>query len=188
MATQTNLVRAVFSALVFAVVLFAGGSSATAAKGTTKLIPITTGSRKARALYLEGRALIDQLKNTAANAKMRAAVEADPDFALAWLQLANTAGTPKESFEALQHALALAPKVSEGERLLIFAIDAGSRSLTAEQEKILTTLVREYPEDARAHSQLGLHYFGRQDWDRAVGELARAVELDPRYTIPYNQL
>jgi tetratricopeptide (TPR) repeat protein len=188
MPAVTNLVRAVFIALLLPALAVAAEKAPAGGKAAQKLIPITTRSSKARGLYLEGRALVDQLKNTEASARMRAAVDEDPQFALAWLQLSATAGTPKDSFEALQRALALAAKASEGERLLILAADAGSRSLTAEQEKILTMLVRKYPDDARAHSQLGLHYFGRQDWGDASLELARAIELNPRYTIPYNQL
>jgi tetratricopeptide (TPR) repeat protein len=186
-AGMTNLTRAVFIGLLFPA-LAVGAGSPTDASAPRKLIPITTRSSEARALYLEGRGFVDQLRAAEANGRMRAAVKADPGFALAWLQLSATAATPKESFEALKHALALAGKASEGERLLILAADAGSRSLTAQQEKLLTTLVRKYPDDARAHSQLGLHYFGRQDWDASIRELARATELDPRYTIPYNQL
>jgi len=176
---RTILAAALFTAL---------SSTARAGAADGKLIPVTTRSDEARALYLQGRDLIDHLKATDANAKMRAAVEKDPDFALAWLQVSSTSGTPKESFEALKRAVALSGKVSEGERLLILAADAGSRSLTAEQEKLLTTLVHRYPDDARAHSQLGLHYFFRQDWAASVRELSRATELDPAYTIPCNQL
>jgi len=176
---RTAVVAAAFTVLLF---------TALAGAAPRKLIPITTRSDEARALYLEGRSLIDRLKAADANVKMRAAVEKDPEFALAWLQVSSTSGTPGESFQALRRAIALLGKASEGERLLILAADAGSRSLTAEQEKFLTTLVRKYPEDARAHSQLGLHYFFRQDWDATVRELSRATELDPTYTIPCNQL
>jgi len=53
-------------------------------------LPITTSSPEARALYLEGRDLLERLKATEGHLKTDQAVKKDPQFALAWLQWANT--------------------------------------------------------------------------------------------------
>lgn len=161
---------------------------ALAAQEAPSTIPITTSSPEARALYLEGRDLLERLKGTEARLRIQKAVEKDPQFALAWWQLSGAGGTAQEFFSALDQAVALAGRVSEGEQLLIRATEAGAKSRPAEQEQLLKTLVQKYPLDPRAHAQLGFLYFGRQDWDGSVRELSRAAELDPKYTVPYNQL
>jgi hypothetical protein len=68
-------------------------------KGT---IPITTSSAEARNLYLQGRDLAEKLHGT--HALFAKAVAKDPDFALAHLQLANTAPSAKEFFASLRTA------------------------------------------------------------------------------------
>ena len=67
---------------------------ASAAESST--IPITTSSPEARMLYLEGRDLVERLKGTEAHLRTDKAVKLDPQFALAWLQWAQTSGTAKE--------------------------------------------------------------------------------------------
>src|SRR5262249_59788952 len=37
-------------------------------------------------------------------------------------------------------------------------------------------------------TQLGIIAFARQDYDGAIRSLSRATELDPKFTLPYNQL
>jgi len=151
-------------------------------------IPITTSSAEARALYLEGRDLVERLKGTEAFLRTEKAVAKDPQFALAWLQLAGTSGTAQQFLSALEKAVANLGHASEGEQLLIRAADAGNKSRPAEQEQLLKTLVEKFPNDPRAHAQLGFVYFGRQDWAGSIRELSRSAELDPKYTLAYNQL
>ncbi len=151
-------------------------------------VPITTASSEARALYLEGRDLVERLKGTEGHLRTEQAVKKDPHFALGWLQWAGTAGTTKEFLAGLEKALAAAPRASEGEQLLIRAAQAGATGKPAEQERLLRTLVEKYPADPRVHVALGAVYFGRQDWPAAVKALSRASELDPRLSLPYNQL
>ena len=84
--------------------------------------------------------------------------------------------------------MANAGHASKGEQLLIQAADAGAHARPAEQEQLLGELVKLYPSDPRARAQLGIVLFGRQDYDGAIRELSRAIELDPKFTLPYNQL
>lgn len=166
--------------LLPALVLAAGAAPAT--------IPVTTSSAEARALFLESRDLADRLKLTEAHLRIAKAVEKDPKFALGWWQMSQTSQTAKEFFGALDKAVALAGNASEGEQLLIHATEAGNQSRPAEQERLLKSLVEKFPSDPRAHAQLGAIYFARQDWDATIREMSRAVELDPRFTGPYNNL
>src|SRR4029453_10854797 len=54
-------------------------------------IPITTAADAARAEYVQGRTLVDNLQITDSLAHFQKAVELDPNFALAELSIANSA-------------------------------------------------------------------------------------------------
>src|SRR5688572_26065935 len=118
-------------------------------------LPITTSSEDARKLYLQGRDLLEKLRGTDARRLFEQAVAKDPDFALAHVGLANTSGTTKEFIDATTRAGALATKVSEGERHLILALEAGLKGDPKGNLAHLTELVRLLPNDERAHNQLG---------------------------------
>ncbi|HKE16199.1 MAG TPA: tetratricopeptide repeat protein [Kofleriaceae bacterium] len=151
-------------------------------------IPITTSSEEARKAYLEGRDLAEKLRATDAHERYKEAVARDPSFALAHLGLANTSATAVEFFDELGRAVALADRVSEGERLLIQGTDAGARGDPARQKQLVVQLTRQFPNDERAHNQLGLYYFGVQDWAAAVKTLERAIAINPEFSQPYNQI
>ncbi|HKT58453.1 MAG TPA: hypothetical protein VJQ46_00280, partial [Gemmatimonadales bacterium] len=106
-------------------------SSSEGASANTGAIPVTAASQEARTLYLEGRALGEQLKAHDGRAKFEAAVAKDPSFAMAHYQLAANAATAKDFFAHLQEAVALSDKVSEGERLTILALEAGGNAQPA---------------------------------------------------------
>jgi len=151
-------------------------------------IPITTSSPEARELYLRGRELAEKLRATDARRFYEQAVARDPDFALAHLGLANTAGTTKEFIDAVTRAAALAGRVSDGERHMVLGLDAAMKGHAAEVLSHYTELVRLFPNDERAHTLLGNLYFGRQDYDAAVKEFVKATAINPMFSQPYNQL
>jgi tetratricopeptide (TPR) repeat protein len=155
---------------------------------STDEIPITTTSPEARQLYLKARDLAEKLRATDARALYVQAAAKDPNFALAQVGLANTSGTAKEFFEAVGRAVALADKASESERLLICALDAGAKGEPARQKECLVKLVAAHPKDPRAHNQLALFFFGRQEYAPAIDEFKKATALDARYSAPYNQM
>ncbi len=158
------------------------------AQDTKGKIPITTTSDEARQLYVKSRALAENLRATDARALLEQAVAKDPSFALAHLSLANTSGTAKEFFDAMSHAKAAATKVSEPERLMILAQDAGLRGDPAAQKADLTKLVSLYPSDERAHNLMGTFAFGQQDYAGAVAHLQKATEVNPAFSPAYNML
>ena len=116
------------------------------------------------------------------------AIALDPEFASAELARANAAGTAKEFFEHLNKAVALADKASEGERLLILANQAGANGEAVKQKEYFEKLVAAYPNDERAHFNLGAFDFGQQDYPQAIEHLKRAPELAPNYSPAYNML
>jgi tetratricopeptide (TPR) repeat protein len=178
------------AAVVCALSMFALGSTAGAKgkKDASDKIPITTSSEEARQLYIKGRDLNEKLRATDANKEFAAAVAKDKDFALGYLGLAQSSGTAKDFFAAVDQAVALAGKVSEGERLFIQAVEAGRNGNPAAQRATLTKLVKMFPNDERVHNQLGQFHFGQQDWPAAIAEYQKATRINPQFSAPYNQL
>jgi len=158
------------------------------AQTTGDKVPITTSSQEARQLYLEGRDLLEKLRGTDARRRFEQSVAKDPNFALAYVGLANTSGTNGEFVDATTHAVALADKVSEGEKHLILALDSGLKGDPAGNLKHLTDLVALFPNDERAHNQLGNLYFGRQEYTSAISHYVKATSINPSFSTPYNQM
>src|SRR5258707_4105464 len=126
-------------------VVFLLCSTAAAEPPQQDKIPITTSSDEARRFYLEGRKLAEKLRATDSRKLFEQAVAKDKTFALAQVGLANTAGTAKEFFGALNQAIALSGKVSEPERLIIGGLEAGTKGDVARQRGSYTKLTQPYP-------------------------------------------
>ena len=167
-----------------------GPASSTAPEATAKngKIPVTTSSEEARKEFLAGRDLAEKLRNTDSIAHFDKAISLDPNFALAELNRANVSPIAKEFFEHLKKAVALADKASDGERMLIQANEAGANGNPTKQKEILEKLVAAYPNDERAHFNLGGYYFGQQDFTQAISHYKRATELAPDYSTAFNIL
>jgi tetratricopeptide (TPR) repeat protein len=149
-------------------------------------VPISTASAEAKADFVKGRTLAENLRAHESREFLRSAVAKDPDFALAHLNLANSAPTPKEFFEHLGHAVALSGKASAGERLMILGAQAGANADPAKQLEQYQQLVAEFPQDERAHFLLGGTYFGQQEYDKAIEEYRRSTAIAPDFAPAYN--
>ena len=149
---------------------------------------MTTSSAEARAEFLKGRDNFEKLLITDSIAHFQKAVSLDPNFAWAELALANSAPTGKEFFEHLNKAVSLADKASNGEKLLILAAEAGANANPAKQKEHLDALVAAYPNDERAHFNLGGYHFGQQEYPQAIEQYRKATELEPGYSTAYNLL
>lgn len=174
--------------VVWALLVSAPPASAQVHELASGKMPITTESEEALRLFLQGRDLAEKIRATDAHQYYRQAVTRDPDFAIAYLALANTAPTAQDFFESLERAVALTDRASEAERLMILATDAAVRDDVEAQRDHLTRLVERFPEDERAHDALGDYYFGRQEWQKAIREYERAIQINPSYSPPYNSL
>src|SRR5215210_4694188 len=166
----------------------AASTGASAATAPTGKIAVTTSSDEARKEFLAGRDLSEKLRITDSIAHFDKAISLDPNFALAELLRANVSPTPKEFFEHLKKAVALADKASDGERMLIQANEAGANGNPTAQKEILEKLVAAYPNDERAHFAVGGYYFGQQDFAQAISHYKRATEIAPDYSTVYNIL
>lgn len=167
----------------------ASSSDSSSSANTANLkIPNTTSSEEARKEFLQGRDLAERLLIQDSLQHYDKAIALDPNFALAHLNRANSSPTAKEFFEHLNHAVALADKASEGERLLILGTEAGSNGNQTKQKELLEKLVATYPNDERARFALGGYYFGQQDFDSAILHYRKATELAPKYSPAFNIL
>ncbi len=151
-------------------------------------IPVTTKSEEAGKEFLLGRDLSEKLQAQESIEHFQKAVTIDPEFASAELALANSAPTAKDFFDHLNKAVALADKTSEGERILILANQAGSNGEVVKQKEDLEKLVSMFPNDERAHFNLGAFEFAQQDYPQAIEHLKKAPELAPNYSPAYNML
>jgi tetratricopeptide (TPR) repeat protein len=168
-----------------------GAATAPAAAQTSHAagkIAITTTSEAARADFVKGRHLAENLRLEDSRQYFRSAIAKDPGFAMAHLSLANSSPTGTEFFEHLGHAVKLADKVSPGERLTIKGAEAGANADPAGQLELYQKLVADYSKDERAHFLLGNAYFGRQDYEKAIAEYRGATDVAADFAPAYNLL
>jgi tetratricopeptide (TPR) repeat protein len=183
--TRFDGARVIFALLV----VCAAGASAVAQTGSaTGKIPITSSSEEARALYLKGRDLAEKLRATDARRYYEQAAAKDAGFALAYVGLANTSGTNREFVEAVTKALGLAAKVTDGERHMVLALEAGLKNDPPAVLRHYTELVALFPKDERAQTLLANTYFGRQEYQRAIDHFVKATEINAAFSQPYNQM
>lgn len=151
-------------------------------------IPITTTSEKALGYYFQGRDLFEKLRAQESLQFFENAVGEDSGFAMGYLFLCLAQPTTKGFFEKLNKAVALADKVTEGERLWILGVEAAVNGFAMRQREYYQKLVAAYPKDERAHNLLGNVYFGQQEYELATEEYLKATEINPEFSQPYNQL
>jgi len=151
-------------------------------------IPITTSCEEARDAFLKGRWLFENLRMTDAHEYFLKAVEADPDFPIAHLGVANTAPTNQKFFDAFRRAVDTSANASEGERFLIAALEAQVAGEPEIQLAKLEALVALFPEDERAHYAIGNFLFMQQDYERAISSCRAAIDINPKFAQPYNLL
>lgn len=151
-------------------------------------VAVTTSSDEARALYMEGQALSDDLHAVEAQEKFAQAVEADPTFAMAYYNLAISSQTTAEFFDAVGKASENAANASAGEQLTIAALVATSENDQAAQLAALEDLVAAYPQDERVHMLLGNYFNGQQDFAAAVEHFDHAAAINPDFAGAYNSL
>ncbi len=151
-------------------------------------IPVTTVSEEGKTEFLAGRDLFEKLEQRESLTYFENAISKDNEFAMAYYYHALSNPTTKGFFKDLKNAVAFKDKTSEGEKLIILALKAGVDGNQKRQEEYLTQLVELYPNDERAHVQLGNFYFGQQKYQKAVDHLKTSTEINPDYSASYNML
>jgi tetratricopeptide (TPR) repeat protein len=148
---------------------------------TTLMLPVTTTSAKARALYQQ--AMTDSMNFHLDRAldQWRAAVKLDPNFALANLMIAFRSQDPKEAKAALQRANTAVRKGSNGERLFARWITGIREGNFVSGIAAMNDLMTLYPRDKQTLSLAGNWLMVRYSYDHAADLLNRALAVDPDY-------
>jgi serine/threonine protein kinase/tetratricopeptide (TPR) repeat protein len=156
-----------------------------------KVANVTTNSMEAYRNFIEGREAFENLRLVDARKFLEKAVESDENFAFAYHFLSRTYSMlhdPRARDESIKKAMPLLNKVTEKERLLIEV--TYERYIERNQEKrfqILKELTEKYPKEKRAHVWLG-NYYSTRDYNKAIEEFNKALELDPSFGRALNML
>jgi tetratricopeptide (TPR) repeat protein len=151
---------------------------------------VTTHSTEAYAAYLQGTEQLDRFDEPGARKSFEKAVALDPEFAIAYVRLAQTLerdGDTAKIQAAYSRAKELSARAPEKERLLIEAryawrVERDNRKAI----ELLRTLVAKYPSEKEFHFELG----GRLNADpgAAIAEYQAALALDPEYGNALNSM
>ena len=147
--------------------------------------PITTSSAEARADFLEGLREFDLGRFIDANVHFKAAVAADPDFAFAYLNVANTANSLADFKTNLALAEQHAAGASDAERLQIQMTRKGFDNDLAGQLALAQQLVAKYPQSPRAWIALAGAQIGLNKNEDARVSLTKALELAPKLYVAH---
>jgi tetratricopeptide (TPR) repeat protein len=142
-------------------------------------IPITSANEDARVDFLVGQELADVGRGQEANARFRAAVEKDPTFAYAYLNIASTATSAEEFMSNVAAAMEHVSHASDGEAMLIEVAAAYTDSDPDRALEASKKLAEAYPNSPRAWLNLGNVLAGRQENEEARDAYMKALQLDP---------
>ncbi len=156
-----------------------GIEAATHADAPLAEIEITTISESALADFVAGQDALDVGDYTAAEALFARAVEEDPDFAYAHLNLARTARSFPEFDRHLESAVRAAATASEGEQLLIAIRQTVLDNDTQKRLALSEELVEKYPGSPRAWLNLAEVQWSLNRNEDARAAISRAIRLDP---------
>jgi tetratricopeptide (TPR) repeat protein len=156
-------------------------------KESTK-IPITTTSEKAIEYYSEGMILQENFRGHEAVYFYLKALSEDPDFAMAYLKMAQVQTTPKQFLKYLTKAQSKISNISKGEKLLILIAEAGASGNQEEQNDYYVELIELYPNDEGAHLTYGHFLFGLQKYKKAIDQYKITIDINPDFSQTYNML
>jgi tetratricopeptide (TPR) repeat protein len=161
------------------------GESLASIRQTDEPLPeVTTPSLQALTLFSEGNDLWNGGRYAAAVKAYQAALEQDPDFAMAHAALgrafmSNIYNDPIRGREHYERALRLAGRITERERLGLLASyqhDLGHRDEAVQDYRVY---LGRYPDDVQVRFDLASLLLQNARYQEAVGELEEVVRVHP---------
>ena len=145
---------------------------------------ITTTSKEALRCYIEASKSYIKGDFAASNQTLEKAIKEDPDFALAYLQMAENfsyLGDYANSRNSLQKSLTLVDHVSGRDRYIIrgFAASALNDSPLAAIE-IYKDMINFDPRDEEGYLLLGGEYRNLEEWEQALQQYKKVLAFNPR--------
>src|SRR5215469_6882907 len=140
--------------------------------------------------YEEGMSYFVRLFNDRAAASFRRAIELDPQFAMAYYQLAQKVSEPSEKRRILAEAAQLAQSqgLPEQQKLLIRATQLQYEGRWEEATQTFQVLVRQFPKEIEPRIYLGFLLRFQGKLSEAATVLEEAQLADPNRTLIYNPL
>lgn len=180
--------RRSYCAVLMSCLFFAVLSFAASKKPASETMPVTTSSAKARALYEKAMADYENLYLERANQEWRAAVTADPNFALAQVWIAFNSRDPGEANAARAKAKSLISKVTPGERLMIKWITNVQENNFISGIAAMNDMLAMYSKDKRVLYLAGNWLVFENSWEQAEKIFERALAIDKDYPAALNDL
>ena len=157
-------------------------------QAATTSMPVTTSSAQARALYEKGMQDYENLYLERCNDDWRAAVKADPNLAVAWAWIAFNSGNPHEVSAARDKAKALAPKLPQGEQLMVSWIVKVQEGDFIGGISAMNDLLEMFPKDKHLFYLAGNWLMGENGDEQARKIMEKALALDKNYPAALNDL
>ncbi|MGA7908232.1 MAG: tetratricopeptide repeat protein [Candidatus Sulfotelmatobacter sp.] len=157
-------------------------------RAATTSLPVTTPSAKARELYEKGMQDYENLYLERCNDDWRAAVQEDPNLAVAWAWIAFNSSNPHEVSEAREKAKALAPKLTPGEQLMVAWIAKVQEGDYIGGISAMNDMLEMYPKDKHLLYLAANWLMGENGNDQAQRLLEKALVLDKNFPAALNDL
>ena len=169
-----------------------GESIAKIAKTTKPLANVTTSSLDALQLYSEASDYMVLGKLDPVPSLLQGALQLDPNFAMAHLQLGRyyswLVGKTEAASVEFGRAYQLRDSVSDRERRRIEAHYYEDQERYDDAAHALEILVSLYPDDVEAHDVLAAAYYNAGKVDQGISELEKVLVLDPTSAPAYRKL
>jgi tetratricopeptide (TPR) repeat protein len=150
---------------------------------------ITTSSKEALELFLEGREKFELSELDASAELFDQAIAKDSNFTMAFYYRAITIGGFNVWQENIEKAMNLSDKVTEGERLFITFGKAWGEGDNVKAKENVTKLLELYPSDKRVLLDAGAFYANvDNDFEKAIQYYQKILEIDDKFAPAYNYM
>ena len=156
-------------------------------------LPVSSTSETAKSDYFKALQAGENSNMSGYFDGMKAAVKADPDFFMAYVQLSlaeTSFGQYENAAAFIKPALAIdVAGLNKGEEILRKALQALDENPKADIAPFMTSLVAAYPQTAQAHELASLTAsWISKDREASIKHILRLLELRPEYGGAYNAL